>query len=33
MKGKLAAARHGSKLFDNKRYTKALEDKLIELVS
>lgn len=32
-KGKLAAARHGSKLFDNKAYTKALEEKLIELVT
>jgi predicted O-linked N-acetylglucosamine transferase (SPINDLY family) len=33
MKAKLRTARHGSKLFDNKPYTKALENKLIELVS
>ncbi|MBV9431824.1 MAG: hypothetical protein JO137_08385 [Hyphomicrobiales bacterium] len=33
MKGKLAAARRNSKLFDNERYTKELEGKLIELVS
>ncbi|MBV9567296.1 MAG: tetratricopeptide repeat protein [Hyphomicrobiales bacterium] len=33
MKEKLKSARHGSKLFDNKRYTKALETRLIELVS
>ncbi len=33
LKAHLRQARHGSKLFDNKRYTKALDEKLIELVS
>jgi protein O-GlcNAc transferase len=33
LKAHLRQARHGSKLFDNKRYTKALEEKLIELVT
>ena len=33
LKTHLGATRHGSKLFDNKRYTKALEARLIELVA
>jgi len=33
VKRRLSRARRSSKLFDSKRYTKALEAKLIELVS